>query len=277
MMELPKISIITPSYNQGHFIEETILSVLNQNYHNLEYIIIDGGSTDNTVNIIKKYEKHISYWVSEKDNGQCNALNKGLAKATGQIIGWINSDDIYFEGTFNKCAQLFKKNPTTDVLFGNYICIDESGRVIHNRKEITYDFNISLWTKECHHANLAGFFRRKCFDTCGYFREDLHMSMDFELYLRFAYNGCKFLHLNSYLGAYRFHSESKSVLAFQKALKENDMVFSEYLNKLKMGTFEIAIKSFYFKYFRYLKKLFTGCYTYNSLRTKYIIDKISKK
>ena len=91
--QFPKITIITPSYNQGQFIEETILSVINQGYPNLEYIIMDGGSTDNTVEVIKKYSDHINYWVSEKDKGQSNAINKGLHRATGDIINWLNSDD----------------------------------------------------------------------------------------------------------------------------------------------------------------------------------------
>lgn len=107
-MDYPKISIITPSYNQGQFIEETILSIINQGYPNLEYIIIDGGSTDNTVDIIKKYEKHIAYWVSEPDKGQSDAINKGIAVATGDVFNWINSDDYLEKGTLLKIGNLFK-------------------------------------------------------------------------------------------------------------------------------------------------------------------------
>ncbi|MFZ4612746.1 MAG: glycosyltransferase family 2 protein, partial [Bacteroidia bacterium] len=104
-MNLPKISIITPSYNQGQYIEETILSVINQDYPNIEYIVMDGGSNDQTVEIIKKYESKITYWVSEKDKGQADAINKGFARATGDILCWLNSDDYFFDGTLKFVAE----------------------------------------------------------------------------------------------------------------------------------------------------------------------------
>src|SRR4029077_16981552 len=107
----PKISIVTPSFNQGRFLEETILSVLNQNYPNLEYIVIDGGSTDETVEVIRRYEDRIPFWVSEKERGQVHAINKGLEKCTGDIFGFVNSDDVYLPGTFAAVAQYFENHP----------------------------------------------------------------------------------------------------------------------------------------------------------------------
>ena len=129
--ELPKISIITPSFNQADYLEETILSIINQNYPNLEYIIIDGGSTDNSVEIIKKHEKNIDYWVSEKDNGQSHAINKGFAKATGEILNWINSDDILAENALIKIAEAYLKRKNDNiVILGNGFEIDENGKVL---------------------------------------------------------------------------------------------------------------------------------------------------
>jgi len=117
-MDYPKISIITPSYNQGRYIEQTIQSVLSQNYPNLEYIIIDGGSTDETVDIIKKYESQLTYWVSEKDSGQTDAINKGFAKCTGYIINWLNSDDYYEPATLHRVANAFMNNKDCKVVCG---------------------------------------------------------------------------------------------------------------------------------------------------------------
>jgi glycosyltransferase involved in cell wall biosynthesis len=118
-LQYPKISIITPSFNQGKFLEETILSIISQKYPSLEFIIIDGGSTDESVEVIKKYGQHITYWISEKDNGQAEAINKGFEKATGEIITWLNSDDLYEKDALLTIGKMFAESPDVDFIFGD--------------------------------------------------------------------------------------------------------------------------------------------------------------
>lgn len=139
-MKLPKISIVTPPYIQGAFIERTIQSVLNQDYQNLEYIIIDGGSTDGSVEIIRKYSDKLAYWVSEKDKGQTHAINKGFHHATGEIAAWLNSDDEYCPGALKTVAKTFMSEDDVDFVFGNRISVDENGRVLRRYRHTRFAF-----------------------------------------------------------------------------------------------------------------------------------------
>ena len=176
-----KISIITPSYNQGQFFEETIQSVLGQNYPNLEYIIIDGGSTDNSIEIIQKYEKYLAYWESTKDRGQSHAINKGLSKATGEILAWLNSDDKYEAGTFNFIANYFYQNKDVDLLYGDVNIINKEGEIIKKKHEVDFDkavgcsigFGLII-------PQQSSFWRRKIYDTLGGVKEDFYYNMDGE-------------------------------------------------------------------------------------------------
>ena len=181
-IELPKISIITPSYNQGKYIEETIRSVLLQGYPNLEYIIIDGGSTDNSVEIIKKYQKWIKYWVSEKDEGQSHAINKGARHATGELMGWLNSDDRYFDNTFNVIANLYKTFPNHVAYAGvcekKYIDTNKENEFIHPRN-LTQN-SLCNWGKEGFLYQPACLFKRRSFFDVGMLNQGLHNAMDQE-------------------------------------------------------------------------------------------------
>lgn len=259
-MKHPKISVVTPSFNQGQFLERTIVSVLEQEYPNLEYIIIDGGSKDNSVDIIKKYEKHLKYWASEKDQGQSHAVNKGLRRATGDIIGWINSDDIYYADAFLHAARIFEAHPEVDIVFANYNFIDEKDAVLRTRKEIPYDYDTYLWSKGCYHANCAGFFRKRCFDSFGLLREDLHFGMDYELYLRFGKNNCTFKHVKEIWGGYRLHEASKSTLGVRNMLADNNAIAKEYSAELGFGHSKAYYLEKYFKYKRIFQKFLAGCY-----------------
>ncbi|HEY9637596.1 MAG TPA: glycosyltransferase family 2 protein [Coleofasciculaceae cyanobacterium] len=203
--EWPRISIITPSYNQGKFLEATIRSVLLQGYPNLEYIVIDGGSTDQSVEVIKKYENHLFYWISEDDSGQAQAINKGLKQSSGEILGWINSDDIYVKGAFYKIIKTFQENPDCIVVHGNRILINEGGDVIGWNylppfEPATLVYNVCSET---------AFWQRFAMDKTGLLKESLKFAIDLEFFSRLYQYG-KFLKLDDYLGYFRCHAETKS-------------------------------------------------------------------
>jgi glycosyltransferase involved in cell wall biosynthesis len=210
---LPKITIITPSFNQGQFIEQTIRSVLLQNYPNLEYIIIDGGSTDNTVEIIKKYSDFITYWVSEKDNGQSDAINKGLKQATGDVFNWLNSDDFYLPNALLKVGQLFRKSPEINVLCGYEIVLLPDG-------SLTSTTNPPTTIKETLEETMAianicqppTFFKLSVVKQLGELSNDLYFCMDAEFWLRYLTEfGLENVGKTSeILNVFRVHPEAKS-------------------------------------------------------------------
>lgn len=208
-MPPPLISIITPSFNQGQFIEQTILSVINQGYHNLEYIIIDGGSTDGTLDIIKKYEQHLKYWVSKKDKGQADAINKGLQYCTGEIFNWINSDDYLAEGALLKIAERFR-NPGTGAVAGTVINFKETGE-----RETLINRNISIegilspdYDYIYHQPGV--WLRMDIMKKVGKFRRDYHYCFDQEYMLRYLLMNKEIEYLPETLAYFRQHPSSKS-------------------------------------------------------------------
>jgi glycosyltransferase involved in cell wall biosynthesis len=225
-----KITIVTPSLNQGDYIEDTILSVLNQGYQDLEYIIIDGGSTDKTVEIIKKYGDRITYWESEKDSGQSNAINKGFRRATGDIINWLNSDDQLMPGALHAIANYFRDNPQMIAVHGRIEYFGETRNY--------YSKNISpkeLKTRYVSHICMpqpACFYKKKLLDEQGLLDESLHFSMDTDLFIRAGlhYN---LLQVDDVFARFRLHAASKSVSAFNKNfLKDNAVIFSKTITTL---------------------------------------------
>ncbi|MBV5349890.1 glycosyltransferase [bacterium] len=206
---LPRFSVITPSFNQAQFIEQTIHSVLAQNYSNFEHIIIDGGSTDGTVDILKKYP-HLT-WVSENDAGQADALNKGFKMATGDIIAWLNSDDWYIEGAFKCVAEAFQSNVATKIVLGDCVWFyEESGRtmLVKNRTK-TFEEIIRYWDDWIIPTQPSVFFKRELLGEFGLLDTTLQMAMDYELWLRFTQK-YPLVHISQPLSGYRFHAESKS-------------------------------------------------------------------
>ncbi len=209
-LKWPKISIITPSYNQAEYIEDTILSILLQNYPNLEYIIIDGESTDGSVDVIKKYDQYIDYWVSEKDNGQSHTINKGLKKCTGEIFNWINSDDVLAEGALKKIAEKFISQKKLDVVAGG---VQEFGNNIIRRKDNENLSSENLITNPpttCFHQP-GIWVKLKQLKSISNIDESLHYCFDLDLYIRYYLKYPKTEYISSPLVHFRLHNNSKTV------------------------------------------------------------------
>lgn len=221
-MNYPKISIITPSYNQGKYLEDTILSVLGQNYPNLEYIIIDGGSTDNSVEIIKKYEPQLTSWISEKDNGQSDAINKGFTKATGEILAWLNSDDMYMPGVLNKITSYFDKHHHHPVLLMGE-CIHFTDFLGANK---VWGSNVVKKQQESDLSNIdyiiqpSTFWNRKAFEITNGVETTLNYTFDWDMYLKMKQSNVQFITLNSILSLYRIHDSHKTGTGGNHRLKE---------------------------------------------------------
>ncbi len=205
------ITVVTPSYNQGQYIKTTIESVLNQNYRNVEYLVMDGGSSDNTIEILKSYDDERLQWVSEPDNGQSDAINKGMRQATGDILAYLNSDDVYEPSAFSHVVEHFEQHPETDILYGHCYTIDSRG----NRVEPS-DYARPISTKQWMTMRLrfpqqGVFWRHKAVDEIGFFNEDLHYRMDFDYWVRMVIAGYQFAPIDKFLASFRLHDTSKTV------------------------------------------------------------------
>ena len=212
--DYPKISVITPSYNQVLFIEETICSVLSQGYPNLEYIVIDGGSTDGTIDVIRKYEPYLTYWISEQDRGQSEALNKGFKISTGDWLAWLNSDDIYLPGALLKIAECIKQQSSTDWIVGATLLsgdIKSTGECFSPSADSFnwVDFVCTKWSG-ISLPQPSSFWSRKLWLEVGPINELLHYTMDHELWGRMAHKGYRPYCLDAHLAVFRIHSGSKT-------------------------------------------------------------------
>lgn len=228
----PKISIITPSYNQGHFIKETIDSVLNQNYPNLEYIVMDGGSTDDTAKILKTYGNKIS-WVSKKDKGQTDAINTGIRKSTGDIVAYINSDDVMLPNTLHTVAEYFMDHSEVMWLTGDYFIIDENGNKIQsfvaNYKKILRQYPTKVVLSIANFIiQPSTFWRRSLMDRIGFFDDTLHYCMDFDYWMR-AIRHYPVSILPNYFSLFRIHGNSKGGSLFEKQFTEEHEIVLKYI------------------------------------------------
>jgi glycosyltransferase involved in cell wall biosynthesis len=203
------ISIVTISFNQGRFLEKAIRSVLDQGYRNLEYIVIDGGSTDESVAIIKKYERYLTYWVSERDRGQSHALNKGFARCNGQIMGWLNSDDFFLPGAFEKFEKAWRLNPAAGAWVGDAHLVDPAGTVLKTQQPGRVDrASIADWEVNGFQQP-ACLFSKTAWESAGPIDESLFIAMDFDLWLKIAKTH-SFVRIPAVLAGATIHPSAKT-------------------------------------------------------------------
>ncbi len=198
---------MTPSYNQDKYIEQTLCSVLEQDYPHIEYLVADGLSIDSSVEIIKKYSDQLIWWVSEKDSGQGEAINKGLSRAKGEILAWLNSDDYYLPGTLAKVVKVFEENPNVVMVYGDMLVVDEHGQTTNTLK---YN-QLSLQDLLCFQiiGQPSVFFRREILEQTGALDTTFHFLLDHHLWLQIAQQG-KILHVPQIWSAARYHAEAKN-------------------------------------------------------------------
>jgi glycosyltransferase involved in cell wall biosynthesis len=236
----PLISIVTPSFNQALFIEEALESVRLQNNEHCEHLVIDGMSTDGTVDLLRNRVKNKDdwnmFWISERDSGQSEALNKGFRLAKGEIIGWLNSDDRYRVGCFEHIIQAFEDNPEVDIFYGDYLMVDETGKVLEIRREIEFSAFILLYHRILYIPTTATFFRRRVFEEGNWLNEKLQYAMDLEFFIRLSKRGYCFKHIPQLLADFRMQPNSKTCSSpNQQRLEHQQVVFAAapFLYRLK--------------------------------------------
>lgn len=217
-MSAPLVSIVTPSFNQAAFLEQAIRSVLEQSYPHIEYIVVDGGSTDGSREIIEKYADRLAWWVSEKDGGQTEAINKGFARARGEVLAWINSDDTYQPGAIREAVEFLRLNPQVGLVYGDANYIDERGRVIGRFPAAQTDYR-RLRQGYVHIPQQAAFFRADLWRKVGPLDESFYFAMDYDLWVRLAREAPIVYHPRLWAN-FRLHSDAKTIAADDRCWPE---------------------------------------------------------
>lgn len=244
----PLVSIVTPCWNSQAYLEQTIQSIIGQSYKNIEYIVIDGGSTDGTLEIIRKYGSHISYWVSEPDGGMYQAINKGMGMAKGEIVAYLNSDDLYYPDTISKVVSFFSNHPFADLVYGNLDFVDSEGRVLFT--QIYPDFNWNRFVRS-NYATIgqpAAFWRRDLIEKIGLFDESMRMAADFEYFVR-AGKVAILAYFPGVLAAFRMHEASLTSNQIEVSEREVLRIHAKYLESTASFSLRAALlaNDIYFK------------------------------
>ena len=247
----PKISIVTPSYNQAPFLEETIQSVLSQGYPDLEYVVMDGGSTDGSVEIICRYEKQLAYWQSGPDVGQSDALRRGFARSSGDILAWLNSDDTLEPGILIAVGEYFVSHPDVDVVYGNINLVDPAGEPMYTAYPLL-DLRILVYENRFI-PQQAMFWKRELYERVGGVNPKLRFAMDFELAMKFLLAGARVAKIPRVLANYRFHPAAKSSTIRDVMESEIEEVLSR-LSPIRGGALKRIVKKIYFRGLRFCKE-----------------------
>jgi len=255
MNKLSLITIVTPSFNQSKFLEASIQSVLCQDYPHIEYIIVDGGSTDNSIDTIRKYENQVTNWVSEPDTGQSNAINKGFLKASGNILAWLNSDDLLTPSAARVATYYLTKYPHIGVVYGDRLHIDSKGNVVGINQAPAYKKN--MFKRNFTLPQETVFFRKEIFERVGGLDESLHFSMDFDLWCKMS-KVTHMFHIPAVMGYFREHDTAKSVVVHQskrsdslRYRREHEEVYSKHFG----GFLPSPVKMKWYRLFRRLHLL----------------------
>jgi GT2 family glycosyltransferase len=221
------ITVVTPSYNQGQFLEDTLRSVISQRPNLHEYFVFDGGSSDNSVDVIRRYQGGIDFWESKKDRGQSDAIHKGFARATGDVLGWLNSDDVLLPGALEKVQRKFDDDPQLDVITAWHVKIGPENQILTAHRVPGESLHRAMWG-EHHVCQQTCFFRRRLYEAVGGLDLTLHCVMDTELWYRMWQHGSRWGHLNAYLAGFRLHETAKGQSWIKEYAQEDALMTQRY-------------------------------------------------
>jgi glycosyltransferase involved in cell wall biosynthesis len=271
MKMLPRISVVVPSFNQAKYLELTLCSILDQNYPGLELIVIDGGSKDESPEIIRKYEQHMKFWCSEPDGGHPEGLIKGFSHATGEILCFLNSDDLFEPGALREVGEYFHKHPDVDVVYGDALWIDADGKSLRRQKEIPFNRFIWMYTYN-YIPGMSTFWRRTIYDRVGGITVTYRLSFDADLWIRFSDAHGKIKHVARQWSGMRFYPEQHNRRLRAQSDRDDLAIRSRYWKN------HAAPRTLYLRrkiaiIIRVLWRLLTGCY---SLGYRRYLEKVEK-